>query len=384
MLILAGFFCGYLLVTNAAYPRVALGIKRPAIGRKGLRGYIQAVGVGVEALVEFFLGVLVHPHGQAIGAVHQGAEALCKGGGELRTVEQMRDSAAYGQELGGAEVRLEHQLAVAVALKAHGGKAALLFKVKRGIDVIAAGQLADQVDRAGLQGVKLGGLHSLYDDDLLNGRLLAFKVAGVVGVDLKNGFLGGRVKADQAVGAGGNAAFREETGSFNLGRDRFRAHVAVDVSAVAVILHAVAFTQPHINAQGGQGGVAQVIEVRNLVSDYLKGVGVVVQQTGAGIFLGKLGRCAFGCAFRDHALGKSFAADIGEVTCALAAQALEGGVIKEQQRGQIVGSGDRRTIVEHEAFFDLHGEGLGAVFVDDGLDALSNGRVHDHGAALVK
>ena len=55
----------------------------------------------------------------------------------------------------------------------------------------------------------------------------------------------------------------------------------------------------------------------------------------------------------------------------------------DQCIGNVVGSGDGLAVAEHQALVDLNGEGLGAVFICNTLDAAADSVIDDVLAALV-
>lgn len=109
------------------------------------------------------------------------AECVCK----LFAVKQVSDCLTDSSKLRGAKVALEHQLAVAVTGVMAVVEATRVNQIERSVDLVAFAQLGQEVDFARLEGVHHGVVFSLDDDNGLDGRLLALKVAVVVGVDLK-------------------------------------------------------------------------------------------------------------------------------------------------------------------------------------------------------
>ena len=76
---------------------------------------------------------------------------------ELIAVQEVRDGVTDLHKLGGAAVADEAYVAVAVTVIGSVAVAALLHQVKTVVDAVGVAQLVDGVNRAGLQGVKLGG-----------------------------------------------------------------------------------------------------------------------------------------------------------------------------------------------------------------------------------
>ena len=364
--VVAGLFGGDFLIAGAADVGVALGVQHPAVGLEDLHGLGGIIGVGVQLGSEHLLGVLVHPHAQAVGAVDNGAVTLAELVGKLVAVEQVGDGMAHSLKLRGAEVALEGDLAVAVALEGGHAVAALFHEVQGSVDLVAVGQLVQHVDGAGLEGVKLGLLHGLDHDDLLDGRLLALEVAGVVGVDLHNGLGSAGVVAHHLVGAGGDAAFIDPAGGVQLGSNQ---GAAVQVHALAVVLDGQLGGSVLGQVQGAQGSVAQIIVVGHIVRADGDGVGVLVQQPQAGDVVGRAGLIV-GSAHHDVG---------GDLRAGLQGGGGEG----NQIIGHIVGGGDGLAVIVNQALVDLHGEGLGAVLVHHGVDARGGGGVHHESAVLV-
>ena len=364
--VVAGLFGSDFLIAGAADVGVALGVQHPAVGLEDLHGLGGIIGVGVQLGGEHLLGVLVHPHAQAVGAVDHGAVALAELVGKLGAVEQVGNSMAHRLKLGGAEVALEGDLAVAVALEGGHAVAALFHEVQGSVDLVAVGQLVQHVDGAGLEGVKLGLLHGLDHDDLLDGRLLALEVAGVVGVDLHNTLGSAGVIAHHLVGAGGDAALIDPAGGVQLAGHQ---GAAVQVHALAVVLDSQLSGSVLGQVQGAQGSVAQIIVVGHIVRADGDGVGVLVQQPQAGDVVDRAGLIV-GSAHHDVG---------GDLRAGLQGGGGEG----NQIIGHIVGGGDGLAVIVNQALVDLHGEGLGAVLVHHGVDARGGGGVHHQRAVLV-
>ena len=391
----AGFFSSDFLVADAGGVVVALSIQDPAVGFQDLDGLGGIIGIGVQSFREQFLGVLVLPHAQAVRTMHHGAVALAELVGELIAVQQVGNSMTHSLELRGAKVALEHQLAVAVTLERADSVAAGVNHIQSGIDLGAVGQLVQHVDGAGLQSVELSLGNSLDADDLLDAGLLALKVAGVVGVDLQDSFASGGVQADQGVGAGRNGMIVDPAGSVDLFGDQL---AAVQVSAVAVVLDSQISGSVHGQIQGGQGSVAQLVEVGDIVGADGDGVGVLVQQTDAGELVGafvqQVAVSIHGVAvgvqhvvafliLQGFAPALIFGGADNLVGRDLGAGSLGFGRVGNQSVGNEVSSGHGLAVVVGQALVDLHFEGLGAVFVLGGLDAAADGLVDDESAALI-
>ena len=295
------------------------------------------------------------------------AVAAGEGGSELFAVKQVCNSLTNCLELGGAAVALEHDLAVAVTGVVAVVEVAGLSQVEGSVDLVAVGQLGQEVDLARLEGVHHGVVFRLDDNNGLDGRLLALEVACVVGVDLKGSGQSAGVEALDHVRAGGDAVSVDITGSVDLVSDEL---AAVEVSAVAVVLDGQVSGSVHRQVQRGQGRVGQRIIVVCVVSRDLDGVGVLVEQTDTGQLLG-LASLILGAA--DNGVGGDGRAGF-----------LGGRSVVNQSVGDVVSSGDGLAVVVGQALVDLDGEGDGTVIVLDVLNGGSGGLVHDHLAELIE
>ena len=295
------------------------------------------------------------------------AVAAGEGGSELFAVKQVCNSLTDSGELGGAAVALEHDLAVAVTGVVAVVEVAGLSQVERSVDLVAVGQLGQEVDLARLEGVHHGVVFRLDDNNGLDGRLLALEVACVVGVDLKGSGQSAGVEALDHVRAGGDAVSVHITGSVDLVSDEL---AAVEVSAVAVVLDGQVSGSVHRQVQRGQGRVGQRIIVVCVVSRDLDGVGVLVEQTDTGQLLG-LASLILGAA--DNGVGGDGRAGF-----------LGGRSVVNQSVGDVVSSGDGLAVVVGQALVDLDSPGDGAVVVRGLLDGGRGGLVHDHLAELIE
>ena len=242
-----------------------------------------------------------------------------------------------------------------------------LSQVEGSVDLVAVGQLGQEVDLAGLEGVHHGVVFSLDDNNGLDGRLLALEVACVVGVDLKRSGQSAGVEALDHVRAGGDAVSVDITGSVDLISDEL---AAVEVSAVAVVLDGQVSGSVHRQIQRSEGSVAERIVVVGVVSSDLDGVGVLVEQTDTGQLLG-LASLILGAA--DDGVGSDSRAGF-----------LGGRGQLDQSISDVVSSGDGLAVVVGQAFVDLDGEGDGAVVVLGLVDGGSRGLVHDHLTELIE
>ena len=242
-----------------------------------------------------------------------------------------------------------------------------LSQVEGSVDLVAVGQLGQEVDLAGLEGVHHGVVFSLDDNNGLDGRLLALKVAGVVGVDLKGSGQSAGVEVLDHVRAGGDAVSVHITGSVDLISDEL---AAVEVSAVAVVLDGQVSGSVHRQVQRGEGSVAERIVIVGVVSCDLDGVGIGIQQADAGQFLG----------FAVLVLGATNNGVSGDGRTGF----LGGRGQLDQSISDVVSSGDGLAVVVGQAFVDLDGEGDGAVVVLGLVDGGSRGLVHDHLTELIE
>ena len=295
------------------------------------------------------------------------AVAAGEGGSELFAVKQVCNSLTDSSELRGAAVALEHDLAVAVAGVVAVVEFAGLSHVEGSVDLVTFGQLGQEVDFARLESVHHGVVFSLDDNNRLDGRLLALKVAAVVGVDLKRSGQSAGVEALDAVRAGGDAVSVHITGSVDLISDEL---AAVEVSAVAVVLDGQVSGSVHRQVQRRQGSVAERIVIVGVVSCDLDGVGIGIQQADAGQLLG-LAVLVLGTA--ENGVGGDGRAGF-----------LRGRGQLDQSVGDVVSSGDGLAVVVGQALVDLDGEGDGTVIVLDVLNGGSGGLVHDHLAELIE
>ena len=366
--VVASFFSGDFLVTQAgAGILVAFGIQRPAVSLEDFNSLSRVIGVVVQVVVEEFFGILIHPLCGGVRAMNDRAVAAGEGGSELFAVKQVCNSLTNSLELGGAAVALEHDLAVAVTGVVAVVELAGFSQVEGSVDLVTVGQLGQEVDLAGLEGVHHGVVFSLDDNNRLDGRLLALKVACVVGVDLKRSGQSAGVEALDHVRAGRNAVSVHITGSVDLIGNQL---AAVEVCAVAVILNGQSSGSIHRQVQRRQGSVAERIVIIGVVSCDLDGVGIGIQQADAGQLLG-LAVLVLGTA--ENGVGGDGRAGF-----------LRGRGQLDQSVGDIVSSGDGLAVVVGQAFVDLDGEGEGAVVVLGLVDGGSRGLVHDHLTELIE
>ena len=295
------------------------------------------------------------------------AVAAGEGGSELFAVKQVCNSLTNSLELGGAAVALEHDLAVAVTGVVAVVEIAGLSQVEGSVDLVAVGQLGQEVNFARLESVHHGVVFSLDDNNRLDGRLLALEVACVVGVDLESSGQSAGVEALDHVRAGGDAVSVHITGSVDLIGNQL---AAVEVCAVAVILNGQSSGSVHRQVQRRQGSVAERIVIVGVVSCDLDGVGIGIQQADAGQLLG-LAVLVLGAA--ENGVGGDGRAGF-----------LRGRGQLDQSVGDIVSSGDGLAVVVGQAFVDLDGEGDGAVVVLGLVDGGSRGLVHDHLTELIE
>ena len=371
MRIVASLNGGHLLVADVALgPLGTVSVVNPAVSSQDLVGHLRIVGVGVQGQLEPFLGFLSLPQTGAVRTVNDAAPAHAEGVGELVAVEQEGNSLTDSFELGRAEVTLEVQHAVARAVELDIVEAAGLDDVKSGVDLSTIGDGVIEVERAGLDLVSPGGVLSLHDDDLLDGRLLAFEVAGVVLVDGEGRLEGSLVILDEVVRASRDAVLTSvEASILELLLDDFRSQ-ASQVSALAVVLELNGVAQPVLDGERHVGDVSEVEEVRDLVRNDGHGVGVLVDQADAGN--GSRGLFTI-----------LLAADVGQVAGEQRVQIARSLGAGEDHRPHEVLRGDGFAVVVNQALVDLHGEGLGAVLVHDGIIAGANGRVDDVRTALI-
>ena len=296
-----------------------------------------------------------------------GAVAAGEGGSELFAVKQVCNSLTDSGELGGAAVALEHDLAVAVTGVVAVVEVAGLSQVEGSVDLVAVGQLGQEVDLARLEGVHHGVVFRLDDNNGLDGRLLALKVAGVVGVDLKSSGQSAGVEVLDHVRAGGDAVSVHITGSVDLIGNQL---AAVEVCAVAVVLDGQVSGSVHGQVQRCERSIAERIVIVGVVSCDLDGVGIGIQQADAGQFLG----------FAVLVLGATNNGVSGDGRTGF----LGGRGQLDQSISDVVSSGDGLAVVVGQAFVDLDGEGDGAVVVLGLVDGSSSGGVHDHLTELIE
>ena len=365
---IASFFSGDFLVANAgAGVFGAVSVQRPAVSLEDFDSLCRVVCVVVELLVEDFFGFLIHPLCGGVRTVDDRAVAAGEGGAELFAVKQVSDGLTDSSKLRGAKVALEHQLAVAVTGVVAVVEFAGLSHVEGSVDLVTVGQLGQEVDLAGLEGVHHGVVFSLDDNDRLNGGLYAFKVAVVVGVDLKGSGQSAGIEALDHVRASDNTAFVDVTGSVDAVSGQL---AAVEVCAVAVVLDGQALTAVQRQVQRRQGGIAQSIVVVGIVGRDGDGVGIGIQQADTGQLLGLASLISFRA---DNGVSRNGRASF-----------LGGRSVVNEGISGIVSSGDGLAVVVGQAFVDLDGEGEGAVVVLGLVDGGSRGLVHDHLTELIE
>ena len=275
-------------------------------------------------------------------------------------------------ELGRSEVALEVQHAVAGTVELDVVKAAFFDDIQSSHDLGAVGDGIIEVEGAGLQSVSPSRVFGLGDDDLFDARLLTLEVARVVRVDGQGRLQGALVERNQVVRAGGNAVLTSvEAGVLQLLLDAFLGEVASDVAAFAVVLDFNRIAQPILDGQRDVADVVQIVEVRNLARNDGHGVGVIVDEAHAG----NRGR---------FAVKVFLTADIGQITGHLRADIHRDLGAGENLSPDIVRSLDFFAVVVGQTLVDGDGERLAAIRVDDGLDVVGDGRVHDIFAALIR
>ena len=350
----------------------AVGVVNPAVGLEFFDSRFRIIGIRIQGRLQPLLGLLVLPQAGAVHAVDNAAPALAEGVRKLVAVQQQGNRVTDSLELGRAKVTLEVQHAVAGTVKLHVVEAAFGDDVQSGVDLVAVGHGVIEVEGAGLERVGPGRVLGLGDDDLLDARLLTLEVARVVRVDGQGRLQGALVKRNEVVRAGGNTVLtRVETGVLKLRAHAVLGEVAGDVAALAVVLQLNAVAQPILDGERLQLDVAQVIVVRNLVRNDGHGEGVIVNQADAG----NRGR---------GAVIILLAADIGQITGHLRADVHRDLGAGENLSPDIVRSLDFFAVVVGQTLVDGDGERLAAIRVDDGLDVVGDGRVHDIFAALIR
>ena len=366
--VVAGFFSSDFLVPQAgAGILVAFGVQRPAVSLEDFNSLSRVIGVGVEVVVEEFFGILIHPLCGGVRAMNDravaAAECVCK----LFAVKQVSDCLTDSSKLRGAKVALEHQLAVAVTGVMAVVEATRVNQIERSVDLVAFAQLGQEVDFARLEGVHHGVVFSLDDDNGLDGRLLALKVAVVVGVDLKGSGQSAGVEALDHVRASDNAAFVDVAGSVDAVGSQF---TAVEIRAVAVVLDSEALTAVQRQIQRRQRCVGHCEVVVGLLRGDLDGVGIGIEQANAGQLLG------FACLICGSA-NNGFRRDLGARFCSDRR-------VGNQCIRNIVSCGDGLAVVVGQAFVDLDSEGDGAIIVVNLVDGSGGGSVHDHLTELIE
>ena len=366
--VVAGFFSSDFLVPQAgAGILVAFGVQRPAVSLEDFNSLSRVIGVGVEVVVEEFFGILIHPLCGGVRAMNDravaAAECVCK----LFAVKQVSDCLTDSSKLRGAKVALEHQLAVAVTGVMAVVEATRVNQIERSVDLVAFAQLGQEVDFARLEGVHHGVVFSLDDDNGLDGRLLALKVAVVVGVDLKGSGQSAGVEALDHVRASDNAAFVDVAGSVDAVDSQF---AAVEIRAVAVVLDSEALTAVQRQIQRCQRCVGHCEVVVGLLRGDLDGVGIGIEQADAGQLLG------FACLICGSA-NNGFRRDLGARFCSDRR-------VGNQCIRNIVSCGDGLAVVVGQAFVDLDSEGDGAIIVVNLVDGSGGGSVHDHLTELIE
>ena len=366
--VVAGFFSSDFLVPQAgAGILVAFGVQRPAVSLEDFDSLSRVISIGIEFFVEEFLGILIHPLCGGVRAMNDravaAAECVCK----LFAVKQVSDCLTDSSKLRGAKVALEHQLAVAVTGVMAVVEATRVNQIERSVDLVAFAQLGQEVDFARLEGVHHGVVFSLDDDNGLDGRLLALKVAVVVGVDLKRSGQSAGVEALDHVRASDNAAFVDVAGSVDAVDSQF---AAVEIRAVAVVLDSEALTAVQRQIQRCQRCVGHCEVVVGLLRGDLDGVGIGIEQANAGQLLG------FACLICGSA-NNGFRRDLGARFCSDRR-------VGNQCIRNIVSCGDGLAVVVGQAFVDLDSEGDGAIIVVNLVDGSGGGGIHDHLAELVE
>ena len=284
--------------------------------------------------------------------MHDGAVAAGVLARKLVAVQAVGDRLTDVLRIGREHAAVELDLAVAVAHVGGVGSLAFLHQVEAGVDRVAAGAAVQQVDGAAFELVhhRVGG--DGLDDQRLNGRLHAAVVADKLGVRLQGSLLAGLVKVVEQVRAAGDLRVVAVTGLHVVDRflKQLGGEVAGDGRTVLGVLN-VALRRNHVQRTRTEGGVGDVVVVRELLRLDGEGVGHVVHQMHAGESVG-------------GAVEPLVIADIG--VTGVAGVAVHAGhlvAVLQQHREDVVLRGDRGAVAPDQAVVDRDGVGLGAVLV---------------------
>ena len=351
-----------------AGPSLAIGVQSPAALVQDLVGAVYVEGISIQTISQDVLGLLILPHSGGIGTIDHGAPASAEGVGEAGAVQQHGNGMTDFLELGGSHVAEELDLAVTSAVILHRLQlGASVDHIHDGVHFGAIGNAFVHVDLAGLQGVSPGALLGLADDHGLDGRLLAFEVASIGGVDLQSGLAGGSIVAHQVVGASGNHVGSSGLGSIEVILNAFAVHhdllaVLGEVAAFAIVSHVIAFANPERDVPGADARVSIRIVVLRVLGNDGHGQGVVVNDLQARQHIG-------GAVPVVHAASNRVSGGSSELQLAGSRRA------DQQQPEHIVLNGDGLTVVVGQAFVDGDGVGGGAIFVVHTLPVLQDGGV---------
>ena len=218
----------------------------PAIFDQKFNGLCGIVRVGIQVLFQPFLRFLIHPHGSAVRAVDHTAPALADGVCKFVPVQQHGDRPADRGKLCGTEVALENdrgkfrnvKLPVIVAVSENFPVGVIFDNVHGGVDHHSPVERIAEVEGAGLQSVRPGGILCQGDDDLFDGRFLPFVVALIILVSDQHGLFGSLIIFDQVIRSRGDPVFSGvETGGIQVFFHIFPGQ-AGKVDAVTVIFDA--------------------------------------------------------------------------------------------------------------------------------------------------
>jgi len=348
----------------------AVFVQSPAASDQFLLGLLQVVSIGVQFLVEPVGVLLVLPHGSTVIPVDDDSETTGVLAGELVAVKAVGDRTADAVELGGSEVAGEGNLAIAIARIEGVIDQALVIHVEAAVDLHAAADALQHVDRTGLELVHLGGVVGQLDDDAVDRALGSVILAQETGVQHHAGGAVGRIEVLKLVGARGDQGLVTIAGS--RGKDGLAQQVGIVSSRKRGTLAGIGdgdARSQHVHRDGADRDERKVEEVRQLGGFDGDGERIVVQQPDSG-------ECPALAAV------EILVTDIFRTRTILGAQFDSLGRRGIQDAEHIVLGGDLGTIVVGEVLSEVEGVRLGTVGVHYRSVGGNSNRVDDITAFL--
>ena len=292
------------------------------------------------------------------------AVALAEGVGELNSVEEVSNCLTNLDELCRTKVADEYDLAVAGALELYIVEAALLYEVKCRGDLVTIGYCVVYIEAACLKAVDSRIILCADDDDLLDVRLLAFEVTCILVVDFERSRESSLVKLYKVVRACRYTACGLEAGILDLFANVSEREVAGEFCAFAVVFDINALAEPEVEVHGRECAVTELIIVRNVIRRDCYREGVLIDEAETREDL-------------SFTIEEILTADNLRISSAGDLEILSYGRAAKKRLSDKVLSRDGVAIVVYKAGLYFDCEGLGAILVEDVINALRDCGVDD-------